>query len=164
MALPGDSVIAFIEIPRGSRNKYELDDETGRIRLDRVLYSSVHYPTDYGFIPDTLAEDGDHLDILVLMQEPTFPGCIVEARPIGGLDMADEKGPDFKVLAVPMGDPRYQHVTDLTHLGEPWLQEIETFFATYKLLEPKQTEVLGWHDAAFAWDVIASCRTRFDSE
>jgi len=158
------TVVAFIEIPRGSRNKYEFDEATGQIRLDRVLYSSVHYPTDYGFIPDTLAEDGDHLDILVLMQEPTFPGCIIEARPIGGLDMADEKGSDFKVLAVPVGDPRYQHVTDLSHLGDHWLREIETFFATYKLLEPKQTEVLGWHDAAFAWDVIAVCRARYSAE
>lgn len=163
---PNDSstVVAFIEIPRGSRNKYEYDEETGRLRLDRVLYSSVHYPTDYGFIPDTLAEDGDHLDILVLMQEPTFPGCIIDARPIGGLDMSDEKGSDFKVLAVPVGDPRYQHVTDLSHLGDHWLREIETFFATYKLLEPKQTEVLGWHDAAFAWDVIATCRLRYSTE
>jgi inorganic pyrophosphatase len=156
-----ESVLAFIEIPRGSRNKYEFDEELGRLKLDRVLYSSVHYPTDYGFVPDTLAEDGDHLDILVLMQEPTFPGCIIEARPIGGLDMSDEKGPDFKVLAVPVGDPRYQHVADLTSLGDHWLREIETFFATYKLLEPKQTEVLGWHDAAFAWQMIESCRQRF---
>ena len=158
------TVEAFIEIPRGSRNKYEYDDATGRLRLDRVLYSSVHYPTDYGFIPDTLAEDGDHLDILVLMQEPSFPGCYIEARPIGGLDMSDEKGPDFKVLAVPVGDPRYQHVTDLSHLGDHWLREIETFFATYKLLEPKQTEVLGWHDAIFAWEVIAACRERYTVE
>jgi inorganic pyrophosphatase len=156
-----ESVLAFIEIPRGSRNKYEFDEKLGRLRLDRVLYSSVHYPTDYGFVPDTLAEDGDHLDILVLMQEPTFPGCIIEARPIGGLDMSDEKGPDFKVLAVPVGDPRYQQVTDLPSLGEHWLKEIETFFATYKLLEPKQTDVLGWHDAAFAWKMIESCRERF---
>ena len=158
------TVVAFIEIPRGSRNKYEYDEATGRFHLDRVLYSSVHYPTDYGFIPDTLAEDGDHLDILVLMQEPSFPGCIIEARPIGGLDMSDEKGSDFKVLAVPVGDPRYQHVTDLSHLGDHWLREIETFFATYKLLEPKQTEVLGWHDAVFAWDVIAACRLRYSVE
>src|ERR671929_1372626 len=96
-----NTVMAFVEIPRGSRNKYEYDDATGRFRLDRVLYSSVHYPTDYGFIPDTLAEDGDHLDILVLVQEPTFPGCEIEARVLGGLDMRDEKGPDFKILAVP---------------------------------------------------------------
>lgn len=155
------TVVAFIEIPRGSRNKYEYDDANGRFQLDRVLYSSVHYPTDYGFIPETLAEDGDHLDILVLMQEPTFPGCHIEARPIGGLDMADEKGPDFKVLAVPVGDPRYQQVTDLNHLGNHWLKEIETFFATYKLLEPKQTDVLGWHDVGFARQVIETCRQRY---
>lgn len=158
------TVVAFIEIPRGSRNKYEFDEATGRFHLDRVLYSSVHYPTDYGFIPDTLAEDGDHLDILVLMQEPSFPGCLIEARPIGGLDMSDEKGSDFKVLAVPVGDPRYQHVTDLSHLGDHWLREIETFFATYKLLEPKQTEVLGWHDARVAWEMIDTCRVRYSAQ
>ncbi len=155
------TVIAFIEIPRGSRNKYELDHVTGRLRLDRVLYSSVHYPTDYGFIPDTLAEDGDPLDVLVLVQEPTFPGCLVPARPVGGLDMADEKGADFKVLAVPVGDPRYAHVQTLAELGDHWLREIETFFATYKLLEHKTTEVLGWHDAAEAWAEIGRCRDRF---
>ena len=156
-----DTVLAFIEIPRGSRNKYEFDEETGMFRLDRVLYSSVHYPADYGFIPDTLAEDGDHLDILVLTQEPTFPGCTIEARPLGGLDMADEKGSDVKVLAVPVGDPRYDHVLTLESLGDHWLREIETFFATYKLLEPKQTEVLGWHTAEEAWSVIGVCRERF---
>jgi inorganic pyrophosphatase len=134
------NVLAFIEIPRGSRNKYEYDEEHGVFRLDRVLYSSVHYPTDYGFIPDTLAEDGDHLDILVLVQEPTFPGCLIETRPLGGLDMADEKGPDFKVLAVPVDDPRYSHVQSL---------------------EPKQTEVLGWHDEAMAREMIATCRRRY---
>jgi inorganic pyrophosphatase len=156
-----DTVRAFIEIPRGSRNKYEYDDAAGAFRLDRVLYSSVHYPTDYGFIPDTLAEDGDHLDILVLVEEPTFPGCLIEARPLGGLDMADEKGPDFKVLAVPVGDPRFAHVATLEDVGGHWLREIETFFATYKLLEPKQTDVLGWHAAAEARRVIADCRERF---
>jgi inorganic pyrophosphatase len=155
------TVEAFIEIPRGSRNKYEYDEATRTFRLDRVLYSSVHYPTDYGFIPDTLAEDGDHLDILVLVQEPTFPGCVIEARPLGGLDMSDEKGPDFKVLAVPVGDPRYAHVASLADVGEHWLREIETFFATYKLLEPKQTEVLGWHEADEARRVIARCRERY---
>jgi inorganic pyrophosphatase len=155
------SVLAFIEIPRGSRNKYEYDETHGTFKLDRVLYSSVHYPTDYGFIPDTLAEDGDHLDILVLVQEPTFPGCLIEARPLGGLDMADEKGPDFKVLAVPVDDPRYHHVQSLEQLGDHWLKEIETFFDTYKLLEPKQTEVLGWHDEARAREMIALCRKRY---
>ena len=155
------SVLAFVEIPRGSRNKYEYDDATGRFKLDRVLYSSVHYPTDYGFIPDTLAGDGDHLDILVVVQEPTFPGCLIEAWPLGGLDMHDEKGTDFKVLAVPVHDPRFAHVRTLDALGSHWLREIETFFSTYKLLEPKQTEVLGWHDADEACRVIEECRARF---
>ncbi len=155
------TVLALIEIPRGSRNKYEMDHATGRLRLDRVLYSSVHYPADYGFIVDTLGEDGDPLDVLVLVQEPTFPGCIVPARAVGGLDMHDEKGSDFKVLAVPLGDPRYAHVSSLADLGGHWAREIETFFATYKLLEEKTTEVLGWHSAAEAHEVIERCRERY---
>lgn len=155
------TVEAVIEIPRGSRNKYELDDKTGKIRLDRVLYSSVHYPTDYGFIPNTLAPDGDHLDILVVIHEPTFPGCVIEARPIGGLDMEDEKGSDFKVLAVPTGDPRFDDTRKLDDLPKHWLREIETFFDTYKILEPKQTEVLGWHDLAEAWEMIERCRAAY---
>jgi inorganic pyrophosphatase len=156
-----ETVLAFVEITRGSRNKYEYDHANGRFRLDRVLYSSVHYPTEYGFIPDTLGEDGDPLDILVVVQEPTFPGCLIEARPLGGLDMRDEKGSDFKVLAVPVGDPRYAHLGTLAELGDHWLREIETFFATYKLLEKKTTEVLGWHSEAEARQVIAECRARF---
>ena len=98
--MPGRVIDAFIEIPAGSRNTYEYDERLGRIQLDRVLYSAVHYPTDYGFMPETLAPDGDHLDVLVLTHAPTFPGCVVAARPIGGLDMEDEQGSDFKVLAV----------------------------------------------------------------
>ena len=162
MTADATTILAFIEIPRGSRNKYEYDEATKAFRLDRVLYSSVHYPTDYGFIPDTLAPDGDHLDVLVLVQEPTFPGCLIEARPLGGLDMKDEKGSDFKVLAVPVGDPRFAHVDSLDDLGEHWLREIETFFATYKLLEPKQTEVLGWHSVEETCRVIAECREAFE--
>ncbi len=154
-------VLALIEIPRGSRNKYEVDHITGRLTLDRVLYSSVHYPTDYGYILDTLGEDGDPLDILVVVQEPTFPGCVVPARPVGGLDMRDEKGSDFKVVAVPVGDPRYRHVDSMASLGEHWLKEIETFFATYKQLEEKTTEVLGWHNEEEACRVIDECRARF---
>lgn len=161
MTAESGEVLAFIEIPRGSRNKYELDEETGRIRLDRVLYSSVHYPADYGFIPETLGGDGDPLDILVLVQEPTFPGCMVPARPIGGLDMHDEKGSDFKIVAVPTGDPRYKHVFELTDLGEHWPLEIETFFATYKWLEPGMTNVQGWQGAEEAWKVIEASRARF---
>lgn len=148
------TVEALIEIPRGSRNKYEYDEKTGRIKLDRVLHSSVHFPTDYGIILDTLAPDGDHLDILVIVHEPTFPGCMVDARVIGGLDMVDEKGSDFKVLALPEKDPRFDGIDALDHLPQHWLREIETFFDTYKLLEPKQTEVLGWHTAPEAWAKI----------
>ena len=156
-----DEILAFIEIPRGSRNKYELDPDTGHLRLDRVLYSSVHYPADYGFILETMGEDGDPLDVLVLVQEPTFPGCVIPARSVGGLDMHDEKGSDFKVLAVPVGDPRYAHVATLDDLGGHWPREIETFFATYKLLEEKATDVLGWHSAEAAREVIESCRERY---
>ena len=156
-----EEVLAFIEIPRGSRNKYEFDKASRTFRLDRVLYSSVHYPADYGFIPDTLGKDGDPLDILVLVQEPTFPGCLVPARPVGGLDMSDEKGSDFKVVAVPVGDPRYAHVHSLADAGEHWPREIETFFATYKLLEGKTTDVQGWHGAEEACRVIAECRERY---
>lgn len=156
-----DEVLAFIEIPRGSRNKYEYDPTTGRIVLDRVIYHSVVYPADYGFIPETLAGDGDPLDILVIVQEPTFPGCIVPARPVGGLDMVDEKGTDFKIIAVPVGDPRYHHVRTMAALGEHRPKEIEAFFATYKLLEDKNSDVLGWHDVDAAKQVIRECRERY---
>ena len=155
------TIDAFIEIPRGSRNKYEFDEGTGRLRLDRVLYSSVHYPTDYGFIPQTTAPDGDHLDILIITHEPTFPGCWVEARPIGGLDMVDEKGGDFKVLAIPTGDPRFDSINSLNDIEQHWLREIETFFGTYKLLEEKWTEVRGWHPIEAAWEMIEQSRETY---
>ncbi len=155
------TVEALIEIPQGSRNKYEYDEKLGGIRLDRVLYTSVHYPTDYGFIPETLAPDGDHLDILVATYSPTFPGCWVTARPIGGLNMVDEKGSDFKVLAVPVGDPRFADVRSLEDLAPHWLLEIEAFFATYKLLEPKETSVHGWHNLADAWAMIEQSRQTY---
>lgn len=144
------TVDVLVEIPRGSRNKYEFDKEKGAFRLDRVLFSSVHYPTDYGYVPDTLAPDGDPADVLILIEEPTFPGCLVNVRPIGVLKMRDEKGDDSKVLAVPTGDPRYDKVKDLTDVSVHWLREIENFFETYKRLEAKQTETLGWADAAAA--------------
>src|SRR6266542_3569854 len=148
------TVEAFVEIPRGSRNKYEYDERRGRIRLDRVLYSSVHYPTDYGFIPDTLADDGDHLDAMVIVEEPTFPGCLVPVRVIGLLDMRDDRGDDEKVLAVPAGDPRFGDVRELDDLAPHWLREIEVFFTTYKLLEEKDTEVRGWRSREAALEVI----------
>jgi inorganic pyrophosphatase len=156
-----EEIVAFIEIPRGSRNKYEFDEETNTWHLDRVLYSSVHYPTDYGFVPDTLADDGDHLDICVLMTEPSFPGCTIMARPLGGLDMQDEKGEDFKLLAVPVNDPRFHHYRQLEQVGKHWLREIETFFATYKLLEGKETTIVGWFGLDYARDQIEMSRNRY---
>ncbi len=148
----------LVEIPRGSRNKYEFDEETGGFRLDRVLYASVHYPAEYGFVPGTRAPDGDPLDAIVLTYEPTFPGCIIPSRPIGVLDMRDEKGPDQKILAVPTGDPRFEHIQNIDDLEPHWLVEIENFFATYKNLEGLPTEVTGWLGAEAAREVIAACR------
>src|SRR6266511_5855811 len=148
------SVDVFVEIPKGSRSKYELDKATGRVRLDRILFASVHYPADYGFIMGTKAGDGDPLDALVVVEEPTFPGCIVPARPIGTLLMRDEKGQDEKILAVPVGDPRFDEVQALEDLTPHWLKEIEMFFATYKALEGASVEVAGWRGADTAWKLI----------
>jgi inorganic pyrophosphatase len=153
-----DPIEVIVEIPQGSRNKYEYDHAEHVIRLDRVLHSSVHYPTDYGFVPGTLSKDGDPLDVLVLVLDPTFPGCHVLARPIGVLKMVDDKGQDEKILAVPMGDPRFEGIFDLSDLPVHWLREIENFFATYKLLEEKDTDLLGWDDAAAAASVIREAR------
>lgn len=152
----------IIEIPAGSRNKYEYDHASHVIRLDRVLHSSVHYPTDYGFIPDTLSKDGDPLDVLVVVLDPTFPGCHVPARPIGLLRMHDEKGEDEKVLAVPVGDPRFEEITSLEDLPAHWLREIENFFATYKLLEDKETDLYGWEGIDSALTTIEESRHRYD--
>jgi inorganic pyrophosphatase len=154
-------VEVVVEIPRGSRNKYEFDHERGVLVLDRVLYSSVHYPTDYGFIPGTLALDGDALDALVVVDEPTFPGCHIVARPIGVLDMRDEKGTDNKILAVPIGDPRFASIRDLHDIDPHWLKEIENFFQTYKALEDKWTDLVGWEDAAAAARAIAAAHELF---
>ena len=156
-----NEIDVVIEIPRGSRNKIEWDAARGVFRLDRVLYSSVHYPTDYGFIPETLAADGDTVDCLVLVEEPTFTGCLVTARPVGVLHMRDEKGPDEKILCVPVGDPRFAPVHDLGDLSPHWLREIENFFATYKRLEDKATEVIGWGTADEARQVIAAGHAAF---
>lgn len=143
-----------VEIPSGSRNKYEYDHERNRYVLDRVLYSSVHYPCDYGFIEGSLAEDGDPLDVLVVISEPTFPGCVVRARPVGVLDMADEKGHDFKILSVAHDDPHWDAATVLEDLAPHFLREIENFFETYKRLENRPTEVRGWLGVADAWRII----------
>jgi inorganic pyrophosphatase len=154
----------LVEIPRGSRNKYEYHRHSGRFTLDRVLYSAIHYPADYGFINGTLNEHGDPLDALVVVHEPTFPGCHIMARPIGLLDMADEGGPDPKILAVPLGDPRFRSVRGLRHLDPHWLREIENFFVTYKALEAGWSEVREWHGTATALRVVAESRQRFERQ
>ncbi len=160
--MTGRDVEVLVEIPRGSRSKYELDEKTGRLRLDRVLHSSVHYPTDYGFVLDTLARDGDQLDVLLVVEEPAVPGSLQRARPIGLLDMADEKGPDEKVLAVPAGDPRFAEIADLDDLPKHWLLEIQTFFNSYKELEDgKSASVKGWRGVNAAWEAIKKARRAF---
>jgi inorganic pyrophosphatase len=156
-----DPIDVVVEIPQGSRNKYEWDAKRKLFRLDRVLYSAVHYPTDYGYVLDTLGSDGDPLDALVVVTEPTFPGCVIRARPIGVLGMRDEKGSDDKLLTVPVGDPRFEGIADIAALPRSLLAEIEYFFATYKTLERKLTEVTGWQDWQAAQQLIAEARERF---
>jgi inorganic pyrophosphatase len=157
-------VEVVVEIPRGSRNKYEYDEAADVFRLDRVLASAVHYNFDYGFISGTRAGDGDHTDALLLIDEPTFPGCRVWARPIGGLEMRDDKGEDFKVLCVAVADPHQAHVEDLDHVRPHRLIEIEHFFNTYKLLEAKATDVMGWRNAARARAVLVADRATWQAE
>ena len=140
-----DVVNAVIEVPSGSSNKYEYDPELGIFRLDRVLYSPMHYPGDYGFVPGTLADDGDPVDILVLITRATFPGAVLRARPLGFLEMSDEKGRDQKLLAVPVDDPRYDSNRHLDTISRHRLREIEHFFTIYKELEGKHTHVDQWH-------------------
>lgn len=155
---PGDRapevVYTVVEIPKGSRNKVEYDPELEVFRVDRVLYSPIHYPGDYGFIPGTLSPDGDALDILVLVTEPTFTGCVLSARPIGVLEMRDEAGVDEKILAVPERDPRFDEVRDLSDLPTHLTTEVEYFFEVYKDLEGKETAVLGWQDRSRARSII----------
>jgi inorganic pyrophosphatase len=149
-----DTVDVIVEVPKGCRNKYEFDHKTNRIKLDRVLFSAVHYPADYGYVCGTLAEDGDEVDILVLIEEPTFSGCLIEARPIGMLKMKDEKGIDNKILAVPATDPVWNYINDLHEISPHILTEIENFFQTYKKLEAKSVISDGWKSASFAKDYL----------
>jgi inorganic pyrophosphatase len=151
-----------VEIPRGSRNKYEYDHERHIIRLDRRLFSATVYPADYGFVPDTLAEDGDPLDVLVLLEEPTFPGCWVTVRPVGMLWMEDEKGHDAKIICVEPNEPRFRDVTELDDVQPELLAEIRHFFDVYKELEPDKTASTGdFEDRTAAWAEIEACRRRY---
>ncbi|MDA8198290.1 MAG: inorganic diphosphatase [Thermaerobacter sp.] len=159
--ITANTVEAVIEIPSGSQNKYELDHHTGRIRLDRVLYSPFHYPADYGFVPDTLAEDGDPLDVIVMITQPTFPGCQLRARIVGLLEMHDEHGVDDKLFAVAADDPRYDGVVTLEDLPAHTLKEIVHFFSTYKELQGLPTMVGEWRTAERALTVLGECRRRF---
>jgi inorganic pyrophosphatase len=152
-----------VEIPKGQRNKYEVDHVTGRIRLDRTLFTATQYPADYGFIERTLGEDGDPLDALVLVQEPTFPGCLILCRAIGMFRMRDEKGGDDKVLCVPAEDPRQAHLRDIENINQFDLAEIRHFFEVYKELEPgKSVEGATWVGREAAEAEIAASRERFD--
>jgi inorganic pyrophosphatase len=152
----------MIEIPRGSRNKYEYDHDNHVFRLDRRLFTATTYPADYGFIPETLSEDGDPLDALVLLEDATFPGCWITARPVGVFWMEDDAGPDAKVLCVPAGDPRWASVADMSDLPAFLVDEIEHFFEVYKVLEPeKRSSVRGWEGVAAAEAEIEACRRRY---
>jgi len=154
-------VTMIVEIPKGSRNKYEMDHESGHIFLDRMLFTATRYPADYGFIPETLAEDDDPLDALALVSEPTFPGCRVRIRPIGLFLMEDQGDPDHKVLGVPIGDPLWDDVVDLDGVPGHLLKELEHFFTVYKDLEDKKTASHGWQPAADARVVIDQCRQAY---
>lgn len=149
-----EEITVVVETPANSRNKYELDKACGLFRLDRVLHSAVHYPGDYGFIPRTLFDDGDPLDVLILMKEPTFTGCIITARPVGVLRMRDRDEPDDKILAVPLRDPYYEEYFDIADLPQHVLREIDYFFATYKALEGKTVVTKEWDKSELAMQEI----------
>jgi inorganic pyrophosphatase len=151
-------VTVVVEIPKGSRNKYEMDPQTGHLVLDRMLFTSTIYPADYGFIEGTLGGDGDALDALVFVGEPTFPGCRIGARPVGLFRMTDEKGPDEKILCVPLRDPMWSQIRDLEDLNPHLLNEIEHFFQVYKDLEDKKVDTAGFGSRAEALEVIAEAR------
>ena len=156
-----DVVNAVIEIPLGEVNKYEWDKQLHVFRLDRNLHSPVHYPGDYGFIPSTLSGDGDALDVLVLVDTPSFSGCLLEVRPIGMLEMLDQGKTDEKILAVGLNNPRYKDLANYTEVYTHILREIQHFFAIYKDLEGKRTELISWHDTEQARKTIMESAERF---
>ena len=151
----------MVEIPKGSRNKYEWSEELKAITFDRFLFSSVVYPLDYGMIPETLAEDGDPLDAMVAVSEPTFPGCVIPVKPIALFKMRDDKGIDDKIICVPLQDPNWNHCETLEDLPEQLRDEISHFFEVYKTLEDKEVEVYGWHSREDAISVIDDSRRRW---
>ncbi len=157
------SIDVFVEIPKGSRNKYEWDHEIGGFRLDRMLYSAVHYPGDYGFVPDTLSGDGDPLDALVLLGEPTFPGCTIATRVVGVFDMADDKGEDAKLITVAEADPRWLGVQELEDLPPHLLHEVQHFFSVYKDLEGKSVRIDGFRGREAAMAQIAEDTERWQA-
>lgn len=156
-----ETVTCVIEVPRNSTNKYEYEPERGIFVLDRVLYSAMHYPGDYGFLPGTLAEDGDPVDVLVLTNYPTFPGVVLRARPLAFLEMSDEKGRDQKVLAVPVDDPRYDNNRHISSISPHRLREIEHFFDIYKELEGKAVRVEDWHGIEATHAMIREARDAY---
>lgn len=160
MGESGEVLTIIVEIPKGSRNKYEFDHETGTIFLDRMLFTSMQYPADYGFIDGTLGQDGDPLDALVFVGEPTFPGCHIRARPVGLFRMTDEKGEDEKILCVPLRDPLWSHVEDIDGLPTSLLNEIEHFFQVYKDLEEEKVETRGFGNRAEAEVIVDEARAR----
>lgn len=147
----------LIEIPAGSKNKYEFDKDMQAMILDRVLFASVQYPFDYGFVPNTLADDGDPLDGMVIMDQPTFPGCVIASRPIGMLEMIDGGDRDEKLLCVPAEDPRCAQIKSLDDIAPHRLDEVAEFFRTYKNLEKKVTEILGWQDVDKVMPLVTKC-------
>lgn len=153
---------AVIEIPKGSAHKYEYDKELNVFKLDRTLHSPVHYPGAYGFVPRTLAEDGDPLDVVVIIDGPTFTGCLIEVRPLGVLVMRDDMGLDHKILAVPVADPRMREVHGLQHMPSHYLKEVDYFFNIYKELEGKKSDTYGWEDRVVAFQVIEESIKRYD--
>ncbi len=151
---PPDEIFIVVEVPKGSRNKYEYNKEWDAIHLDRVLYSPLYYPGEYGLVPRTYYDDNDPLDALMLMDEPTYPGCVIDARPIGLLKMLDSGDPDDKVLCVPLNDPKYAEYDDLEDVPNHVLKEIAHFFEVYKRLEGKETSIIGWLGADVAKERI----------
>jgi inorganic pyrophosphatase len=161
---PPEYVNVVVEIPKGSHHKFEYDEKMDVIKLDRVLHSPVYYPTDYGFIPQTRSEDGDHLDALVLISEPVFPGCVVPVRTVGVMYMIDQKEKDEKIIAVATGDPLLGHIHDIEDVDDFFKKEVHEFFKIYKALENKKVDVHNWHGKDLAHSIIRDSMKRWSDE